>query len=275
MGQCFSPTSRRKQSVHDAYIRTPERNPPFRKLPLHTHSILKDYEITQKVIGTGVTGPIRLIKRRCNAERCCLKILLDDRTARHEVELQFLACQHPNVARVVDVYENLFRDARCLFVVAEYMSGGQLLEIIKTGQVRISERDVLRIVRDLGSAIAYIHSLGIVHRDIKLENVMYSNKGMLKLTDFGLALMEKEQPKATLSTSYHPPSEVGQPKCSKKPCDMWSLGIIMYFLLCGYPPYFSIQEDDFSEFTQQKIVTGEYLFPADQWDKQNQQSEGF
>uniref|UniRef100_A0A914R1X0 Protein kinase domain-containing protein n=1 Tax=Parascaris equorum TaxID=6256 RepID=A0A914R1X0_PAREQ len=57
--------------------------------------------------------------------RSSFYILLDDRTARHEVELQFLACQHPNVARVVDVYENLFRDARCLFVVAEYMSGMQ------------------------------------------------------------------------------------------------------------------------------------------------------
>lgn len=55
-----------------------------------------------------------------------------------------------------------------------FITGGQLLDRIKTGQARISERDVLRIVRDLGSAIAYIHSMGIIHRDIKLENMMYS-----------------------------------------------------------------------------------------------------
>uniref|UniRef100_A0A914S408 Protein kinase domain-containing protein n=1 Tax=Parascaris equorum TaxID=6256 RepID=A0A914S408_PAREQ len=105
---------------------------------------------------------------------------------------------------------------------------------------------------------------------------------MLKLTDFGLALMEKEQPKATLSTSYHPPSEVfalqlrfvflqplsyGLSLLKRMGRHSSYIMLLRHRRLCGYPPYFSIQEDDFSEFTQQKIVTGEYLFPADQWDK--------
>ncbi|VDK60756.1 unnamed protein product [Anisakis simplex] len=148
--------------------------------------------ISEKIIGAGASGPVRLIERRCSGEHFVLKILPDTPTARRGIELQFMASQHPNILPIVDVYENLFRGHPCLFIVTEYMSGGTLLERIKFGQIIVTEREVVRMIRDLGSAIEYLHSLGIIHHNIKLENVLYSKNGILKLADFGMAEIERE-----------------------------------------------------------------------------------
>ncbi len=94
--------------------------------------------------------------------------------------------KHPNVVRLVDFFE----DADCFYLVLELMSGGDLFDYLKLRQFRLTEERAKEITYQLAIAVQFLHSFGIVHRDIKLENVMMSDateQSIPKLADFGLA----------------------------------------------------------------------------------------
>ena len=100
------------------------------------------------------------------------------------------------------------------------------------------------IVHKVASAVAYIHSLGIVHRDIKPENIMFSDKDIyseVKLIDFGLSnkfdTTHLKRLKTFVGTPLYLPPEVIDGEYDEK-CDIWSLGVLLYSLLCGYPPFY-------------------------------------
>uniref|UniRef100_A0A0N4U7W5 non-specific serine/threonine protein kinase n=1 Tax=Dracunculus medinensis TaxID=318479 RepID=A0A0N4U7W5_DRAME len=220
-----------------------------------------------QVLGRGHSGSVHVAVRKSDGKKFALKVLLDLPQARREVELQY-AAQGPNVVEIKDVYANIYCERRCLFVVMEHMGGGQLFDRIKQGQ--LTERDAARIMQQLCSAVAHLHSLNIAHRDIKPENVLYSSNGILKLCDFGFAKRIEESAEKPLHTvcysNYYAPPEILQRLCYDKSCDMWSLGVVMYILLCGYPPFYSKSGDDFSMGMQRRIKAGQYDFPSPEWD---------
>lgn len=234
----------------------------------HKHSILHDYKISKQVLGTGFSGTVRLVRRRLDGKKFALKVLPDLEYSRREIALQYLASSHPHIVQIIDVYKNKVRGRYNLYVVLEYMSGGILYK--KMEEHRLTERDAARIMHDLGSAVEHIHSFNIAHRDIKPENVMYNNKNILKLGDFGFAKQGNDDDTKPLRTAcytylYVPP-EILHRVCYDKSCDMWSLGVLMYIILCGYPPFHSECAGLFTEQMKRRIKAGDYSFPSPDWD---------
>jgi serine/threonine protein kinase len=113
---------------------------------------------------------------------------------KREIEVMKM-CKHPNIVRLEDLFEN----ADQFFLVLEFMGGGDLFDYLKSRAFRLTEERAREITLQLTMAVQYLHTFGIVHRDIKLENVMMSDcseKAVPKLADFGLAKMVGPSEKA-------------------------------------------------------------------------------
>ncbi|XP_077385847.1 MAP kinase-activated protein kinase 2-like isoform X2 [Festucalex cinctus] len=155
--------------------------------------------------------------------------------------------------------------------VFKIMEGGELFcRIQARGDQAFTEREASEIMRDIGSAIEYLHQMDIAHRDVKPENLLYSTKetnASLKLTDFGFAkeTTVHNSLQTPCYTPYYVAPEVLGPEKYDKSCDMWSLGVIMYILLCGFPPFYSNTGQAISPGMKQRIRLGQYKFPDPEW----------
>ncbi|KAK7811366.1 hypothetical protein U0070_002299 [Myodes glareolus] len=198
------------------------------------------------------------------------QLLYDSPKARQEVDHHWQASGGPHIVRILDVYENMHHGKRCLLIVMECMEGGELFSRIQErGDQAFTEREAAEIMRDIGTAIQFLHSRNIAHRDVKPENLLYTSKerdAVLKLTDFGFA---KETTQNALQTPCYTPyyvaPEVLGPEKYDKSCDMWSLGVIMYILLCGFPPFYSNTGQAISPGMKRRIRLGQYGFPKPEW----------
>lgn len=137
---------------------------------------------------------------------------------------------------------DLFENQEYYFLVLEYMAGSDLFDYLQARDFNLGENRVREISYQLACGIKYLHSYGIVHRDLKLENIMMSDttdKSVPKLVDFGLAKMigpneKADEPFGTLG--YVAP-EILEKKPYTLNCDLWSLGCIIYALLCSSLPF--------------------------------------
>merc|ERR1712194_481435 len=167
----------------------------------------------------------------------------------NEMEI-FLGMDHPHVARLNGVYET----SDMLYLVMECMSGGELFKRI-CEKKRFSEKDAVEAAYQMLLALAYIHSHGIVHRDIKLENYLYeSTEGNhLKMIDFGFSKVWTPNTKLHLSCgtlAYVAPEVLGQSYTSQ--CDMWSYGVTVFILLMGYMPFSGTEDQQTNAIKQGK-----------------------
>ncbi|XP_055503779.1 MAP kinase-activated protein kinase 2-like [Leucoraja erinacea] len=244
----------------------PQARPEIKK-----NAITDDYRVSTNVLGLGVNGKVLECVHKKTGEKCALKILYDNPKARREVDMHWRASSTLHIVRIINIYENMHHGKRCLLIVMECMEGGELFSRIQDrGDQAFTEREASEIMRDIGSAIQYLHAMNIAHRDVKPENLLYTAKdfnAILKLTDFGFA---KE---TTLHNSlatpcytpYYVAPEVLGPEKYDKSCDMWSLGVIMYILLCGYPPFYSNHGLAISPGMKKRIRMGQYEFPNPEW----------
>lgn len=216
----------------------------YHRLP---HKLEDDYITSRTVLGTGANGAVRLAQGRHMAnQKFAVKTLNTPQGSSEllnevmsEVEC-FLSLDHPHVTRLYDVYET----ENQLHFVMECMEGGELFDRIKTLQ-RFSEQDAANATWQMLLAIKYLHSHGIVHRDLKLENFMLERieSKHLKLIDFGFSTRwdpctRMSQPCGTLA--YVAPEVLKNDYTSQ--CDMWSMGVITFVLLAGYMPFASEQD---------------------------------
>ncbi len=142
---------------------------------------------------------------------------------------------HPNILRLYEVFE----DKKFIYLVTEFCEAGELFDEIVKRQ-RFDERDAAIIIKQLLSAIAYCHSKSVCHRDLKPENILIDNKETLsiKLIDFGTSQKfdTEEKMELILGTAYYIAPEVLKGEYDEK-CDVWSIGVILYILLSGEPPF--------------------------------------
>mmetsp|Transcript_9522 Transcript_9522/g.29003 ORF Transcript_9522/g.29003 Transcript_9522/m.29003 type:complete len:285 (+) Transcript_9522:147-1001(+) len=170
---------------------------------------------------------------------------------------------HPYIVRCYDVIEEHDK----IYFFMELMRGGELFDtIVRKGN--FSEADAIVITIKLISAVKHLHDLGIAHRDLKPENMLMtdtSENAECKITDFGLSKFFDEQ-STVMQTPCGTPGyiapEVLRMKGYTKACDVWSLGVIVYILLCGFPPFYADNDAQLYE----KIKRGEYEFLRPYWD---------
>ncbi len=147
-------------------------------------------------------------------------------------------CQHPNIIKLVDLFEN----QSYYQIVLEYMQGKDLFEYMQKREFRIGEARAKEITTQIADGLMYLHNYGIMHRDLKLENIMMSDASdgaVVKLVDFGLSKFVG--PNGTADELYGTLGYVA-PEVLKKQaygfsCDMWGLGCIVYALLSGCLPF--------------------------------------
>jgi calcium-dependent protein kinase len=155
--------------------------------------------------------------------------------------LRFL--DHPSILKIHEVYPE---DKR-IYIVTEQCTGGELFDELNMRSF-FEEPEAAKLVQQLLSAAAYIHNQGVVHRDLKLENILIDSKKSLviKLSDFGASTFFKKQDKLItdcIGTPYYVAPEVLLGEYDEK-CDLWSIGVISYMLLTGRPPFVGETEFD-------------------------------
>ncbi|TDH14149.1 hypothetical protein EPR50_G00041440 [Perca flavescens] len=247
---------------------------PFHARPslqIKKNAITDDYKVTSQVLGLGINGKVLEIFQKKTGDKYALKMLQDCAKARREVELHWRASPCANIVCIIDVYENLYQGRKCLLIVMECMDGGELFSRIQDrGDQAFTEREASDIMKSIGEAIQFLHAINIAHRDVKPENLLYSSKrpnALLKLTDFGFAKETTSHNSLATPcyTPYYVAPEVLGPEKYDKSCDMWSLGVIMYILLCGYPPFYSNHGLAISPGMKKRIRMGQYEFPNPEW----------
>ncbi|XP_027135187.1 MAP kinase-activated protein kinase 2 isoform X1 [Larimichthys crocea] len=270
-GQQQNPAGQQQQN--------PNPNPTGQFLPflarpnlqIKKNAITDDYKVTSQVLGLGINGKVLEIFQKKTGDKYALKMLQDCSKARREVELHWRASPCANIVRIIDVYENLYQSRKCLLIVMECMDGGELFSRIQDrGDQAFTEREASDIMKSIGEAIQFLHAINIAHRDVKPENLLYSTKrpsALLKLTDFGFAKETTSHNSLATPcyTPYYVAPEVLGPEKYDKSCDMWSLGVIMYILLCGYPPFYSNHGLAISPGMKRRIRMGQYEFPNPEW----------
>jgi len=173
--------------------------------------------------------------------------------------------KHDNCVQLFEIYES----KKKLYMILELLQGGELFDrIILKGSY--SEKEASELMASIIKAIQYLHGIGVVHRDLKPENLIYATpmceekEEVIKITDFGLAKF-KEETGQQMHTACGTPGYVAPEVLLNQPygpgVDLWSMGVILYILLCGFPPFY---HSNTAELYRQ-IKKGDYTMPKKYW----------
>ena len=228
----------------------------------------KEYKIgnylIKKTLGQGTFGKVKLAIYLPTDEKVAIKILEKDRIVEKDDEIRLkrefdmLALfNHPNVILVAEIFESTDR----YYSVMEFCEGGELFNYIVKKR-KLSEDESAFFYYQLINGLEYIHSLGIVHRDLKPENLLLTKSHILKIIDFGLSNYFKNDQEDLLETPcgspcYASPEMVAGKKYNGFKIDIWSSGIILFAMLCGYLPF----EDKDNDILFEKILECKLSFP--------------
>ncbi|XP_050294265.1 serine/threonine-protein kinase GM11705 [Anthonomus grandis grandis] len=220
-----------------------------------------------RMIGDGNFAVVRLCKHTITEKEYALKIIDKSKCKgkkdmiENEVKILRMV-SHPNIISLIEDHDT----KSMLYLVCEYVAGGDLFDVITVAQ-KFSEEQAALMIKHLVSALAYLHNLNVVHRDIKPENLLVEMDNgrvkCLKLGDFGLAC-EVNGPLFTVcgTPTYVAPEILEESGYGLK-IDVWAAGVILYILLCGYPPFAS--QDNDQEKLFDCILSGQYDFPDEFW----------
>jgi len=231
------------------------------------HDPIEDFYELGKEIGRGgfsvvIEGTDKATNKNY-AIKCIKKATVegeDIKLLRREIKIM-KKVDHPNILKLFEVFE----DEDEFFLVMELVKGKELFDkIVDKGQY--TEKDAANIVRQIVSAVAYLHSNGIAHRDLKPENLLSAGDEedeIVKIADFGFSKNFGEEKLMTScgSPGYVAP-EVLTSESYDNGVDMWSVGVIIYILLCGYPPFYA----DNAPALFKKIMDVKYDFDDPSWE---------
>jgi len=178
--------------------------------------------------------------------------------------------KHPNVIKLFEIFD----EPKKMMLVMELVTGGELFDrIVSKGSY--TEADAAGVILSLCDALNYMHAKKIVHRDLKPENILYSTTAEdspIKVADFGLArvISNKEMMKTACGTpGYVAPEVLKNKGYDSGAVDMWSTGVILYILLCGFPPFY---EEELPALFEQ-ILHARYDFPSPWWDNVSKEAK--
>lgn len=238
------------------------------------------YHINPKEIGHGHYGVVRKCMDRNTNEWYAIKSILKSKVSRVDIlkrEIEILAeVDHKNIIKLIEVHE----DMKYLHLITELCTGGELFDRIiaksETPEGHFEEKHAAKLVASILDAIAYCHEKNIVHRDLKPENFLFVSKdenAPIKIIDFGLSRHETVGDgvmRTKVGTPYYVAPEVLRKQYTKS-CDMWSIGVIAYILLCGYPPFYGESDNQIFD----SVKAGMFDFPSPEWDSISDDAKDF
>eukprot|EP00002_Diphylleia_rotans_P035348 TRINITY_DN76_c0_g7_i1.p1 TRINITY_DN76_c0_g7~~TRINITY_DN76_c0_g7_i1.p1 ORF type:complete len:650 (-),score=133.19 TRINITY_DN76_c0_g7_i1:1907-3856(-) len=221
--------------------------------------------LLSRTIGTGSTGKVKLGIHMHDGTRVAVKIIRKDQidlkpSMRLKVEREIAILKlidHPQVLRLVDVYEN----ESYLFIVMEFVEGGELFDyLVKKGRLELPE--ALNFFQQIIMGLDYCHTMLICHRDLKPENLLLDANKSIKIADFGMASLNRRG--SMLETScgsphYASPQVVMGIKYDGMQADVWSCGVILYALVTGRLPF----DDPNIKKLLSKVKVGTFQMPED------------
>jgi len=241
-------------------------------------TVEEKYELG-KELGRGGFSIVREAVNRVNKERVAVKFIEKKFVDQEELkllqrEIDIMArVQHRNVLRLFEIFDT----PQQLSLVMELVNGGELFyKIVDKGSY--SELEARDIVRQLVEGVDYLHNQGIAHRDLKPENLLCSEtddgKVVIKIADFGLSKAFSGE--SALETScgtpdYAAPEVLRMDGAYDRSVDLWSIGVITYVLLCGFPPFYGKSQAALFE----KILNADFEFPEPEWTNISAEAKDF
>ncbi|XP_053313356.1 cAMP-dependent protein kinase catalytic subunit PRKX [Spea bombifrons] len=227
-------------------------------LELQSQYKLDDFD-TVATVGTGTFGRVHLVKEKTTKHYFALKVMsipdvirLKQEQHVHNEKAVLKEVNHPFLVRLFWTSH----DDRFLYMLMEYVPGGELFSYLRN-MGRFNNSTGLFYSAEIICAIEYLHSKEIVYRDLKPENILLDKEGHIKLTDFGFAKKLSDRTWTLCGTPEYLAPEVIQSKGHGRAVDWWALGILIFEMLSGFPPFF----DDNPFGIYQKILAGKIDFP--------------
>ncbi|XP_036378703.1 calcium/calmodulin-dependent protein kinase type IV [Megalops cyprinoides] len=217
-------------------------------------------------LGRGATSVVCRCEEKQTQKPYAAKVLkktIDKKIVRTEIGV-LLRLSHPNIIRLKEIFET----ETDIALILELVTGGELFDrIVERGYY--SERDAAHVIKQILEAVAYLHENGVVHRDLKPENLLYADLSLdapLKIADFGLSKIIDDQVtmKTVCGTPGYCAPEILRGNAYGPEVDMWSVGVILYILLCGFEPFFDPRGD---QYMYSRILNCDYEFVSPWWDE--------
>jgi calcium/calmodulin-dependent protein kinase I len=238
--------------------------------------IEKAYDLKTE-LGRGAFSIVYLAVQKASGQQFAVKVinkkdLGKDYEKNLKMEVDILKkVNHPNIIALKELFDTPDK----LYLIMELVTGGELFDkIVEKGSY--TEHEAAQLVRKIVSAVEYLHNLGIVHRDLKPENLLLKSQDNdleIAIADFGLSKIVGQQ--MMMQTACGTPSYVAPEVLNAsgygKEVDMWSIGVITYILLCGFPPFYG---DTVPEIFEQ-IMEANFDYPEEYWGSLSKEAKDF
>ncbi|XP_034430179.1 myosin light chain kinase, smooth muscle-like [Hippoglossus hippoglossus] len=252
-----------------------EKEPDYRDVSIRTDVKVKELYDVEERLGTGKFGQVFKLVEKATRKVWAGKFIKaysvkDKENVRHEIGIMN-SLHHPKLVQCIDAFEG----KSDIVMVLEMISGGELFERIIDEDFELTEREVIKYMLQIIDGVNFIHKQGIVHLDLKPENIMCVNKtgSKIKLIDFGLA--RRLENAGTLKVLFGTPEfvapEVINYEAISYPTDMWSIGVICYILLSGLSPFMGDNDNE----TLSNVTSASWDFEDDAFDEISDTAKDF
>lgn len=262
----MSAMDKRDESSGSTYLPPDDAEPKkFQMSHMHKKKFSEFYELGDK-IHAGTFAIVNACIHKTSGAKYAVKVILrdgkpeTDEAVLHEVSVM-TRLEHKNIVEVLDFFE----EADQYYIVMDHMAGGDVFDRILEYK-SYTEYDARNLAKVMLETIGYMHSQGIAHRDIKPQNLLLVSKednATIKVADFGFA--KRVHTPKSLTSRCGTPSYVAPEILNSLPydqmCDMWSCGVVLYSLLCGYTPF----ADDNQEVMFTRVKAGDFEFYEEEW----------
>ncbi|OCF74469.1 AGC/PKA protein kinase [Kwoniella mangroviensis CBS 8886] len=254
------------QAALETVSTTPQDNPapatttqPQRKTA--GRYALSDFYI-ERTLGTGSFGRVHLVRSKHNGRFYAVKVLNKEKVIKMK-QVEHTNSEREMLVRVRHPFlVNLwgtFQDVNNLYMVMDFVAGGELFSLLRKSQ-RFPNSVAKFYAAEVALALDYLHSLDIIYRDLKPENLLLGADGHVKVTDFGFAKHVPDITWTLCGTPDYLAPEVVQSKGYNKSVDWYALGVLIFEMLAGYPPFFT--EDGNPMKLYEKIIAGKVRYPS-------------